>query len=139
MSFFFLLSGLFVWPSLERKGAGAFLHDRLLRLGVPFLPSRFLLMPVAHYPTYLQTAADPSVAAYWRHWLALPFWPGGPMWFLWLLLAGDLAAAGLHPLLAPSGAMPCCPRCPPSRGQHPVRFLAGFAAVVRGRSMCHWR
>ena len=36
MSFFFLLSGLFVWPSLERKGARTFLADRLLRIGLPF-------------------------------------------------------------------------------------------------------
>jgi len=35
MSFFFMLSGLFVWPSLQRKGAWAFLSDRLLRIGVP--------------------------------------------------------------------------------------------------------
>jgi glucans biosynthesis protein C len=53
-------------------------------------------MPVALYPTYLQTAAAPGLAAYWRHWLALPFWPCGPMWFLWLLLVADCAAAGLH-------------------------------------------
>jgi len=37
MSFFFLLSGLFVWPSLSRKGAWTFLSDRLLRIGLPFL------------------------------------------------------------------------------------------------------
>src|SRR6266853_302924 len=36
MSLFFFLSGLFVWPSLERKGARIFLHDRVLRLGVSF-------------------------------------------------------------------------------------------------------
>jgi hypothetical protein len=36
MALMFLLSGLFVWPSLERKGGAKFLRDRLLRLGVPF-------------------------------------------------------------------------------------------------------
>jgi len=36
MSLFFFLSGLFVWRSLERKGTQIFLHDRMLRLGVPF-------------------------------------------------------------------------------------------------------
>jgi glucans biosynthesis protein C len=96
MSLFFLLSGLFVWPSLERKGVRNFLHDRLIRLGVPFAFVVALLMPLANYPTYLQTAADPSFVAFWRHWLALPFWPCGPMWFLWLLLVGDFAAAAVH-------------------------------------------
>src|SRR5213596_2644036 len=36
MSFFFMLSGLFVWPSLSRRGVRAFLYGRVLRLGVPF-------------------------------------------------------------------------------------------------------
>src|SRR5262245_34768919 len=36
MHFMFFLSGLFVWPSLQRKGGWAFLGDRVLRLGVPF-------------------------------------------------------------------------------------------------------
>ncbi|MFL5267148.1 MAG: acyltransferase family protein [Stellaceae bacterium] len=96
MSLFFLLSGLFVWPSLERKGARIFLHDRLIRLGVPFAFVVALLMPLANYPTYLQTAADPSFVAFWREWLALPFWPCGPMWFLWLLFVADFAAAAAY-------------------------------------------
>jgi len=78
MSLFFFLSGLFVWPSLNRRGAANFLNGRLLRLGLPFVLVVAILMPVTLYPTYLQTAGDPGVAAYWRHWLALPFWPCGP-------------------------------------------------------------
>jgi len=31
MTFMFFLSGLFVWPSLGRKGARTFVCDRLLR------------------------------------------------------------------------------------------------------------
>jgi hypothetical protein len=96
MSLFFFLSGLFVWTSLVRKGTRIFLRDRILRLGVPFALVVAFVMPVALYPTYLQTATDSSLAAYSRHWLALPFWPCGPMWFLWLLLVADCAAAALH-------------------------------------------
>src|SRR5215469_2900620 len=44
MSLFFFLSGLFVWRSLERKGTRAFLHDRIVRLGVPFAFAVALLM-----------------------------------------------------------------------------------------------
>jgi peptidoglycan/LPS O-acetylase OafA/YrhL len=100
MSFFFMLSGLFAWPSLTRKGAAHFLADRLLRLGLPFAVVVLLLMPATQYPTYLQTAALPTIAGYWRELMALPVWPTGPMWFLWLLLAGDALAAGLYALLA---------------------------------------
>src|SRR5881394_1183906 len=70
MSLFFFLSGLFVRPSLNRKGAANFLNGRLLRLGLPFVLVVALLMPATLYPTYLQTASNPGVAAYWRHWIA---------------------------------------------------------------------
>ena len=49
MSFFYLLSGLFVWSSLSRKGPTAFLQDRLLRLGLPFAAVVLLLMPPTLY------------------------------------------------------------------------------------------
>jgi glucans biosynthesis protein C len=91
----FFLSGLFVWPSLARKGAWHFLRDRVMRIGLPFALAVGLLMPVAHYPVYRVTAVDPGVGAYWQHWLALPMWPSGPPWFLWVLLAFDLVAAAL--------------------------------------------
>lgn len=95
ISLLFFLSGLFVWRSLARSGSRAFLRDRALRIGIPFVLAVGLLMPLAHYPVYRATAADPSLAAYWQHWLALPFWPAGPPWFLWMLLAFDIVAAGL--------------------------------------------
>jgi hypothetical protein len=96
VSLLFFLSGLFVWQSLARKGSRIFLRDRLLRIGVPFSLTVGLLMPLAHYPVYRVTAVDPSLASYWQHWLALPFWPDGPPWFLWVLLVFDLIAAGLY-------------------------------------------
>jgi hypothetical protein len=99
----FFLSGLFVWPSVARKGARIFLRDRLVRIGLPFALAVGLLMPVAHYPVYRVTAVDPSLAAYWQHWLALPFWPSGPPWFLWVLLMFDLGAAALYRFARPSG------------------------------------
>lgn len=127
MSFFFLLSGLFAWPSLMRRGPLRFLADRVLRIGVPFAVVVALLMPVALYPTYLQTAADPGVAAYWRHWLALPLWPSGPMWFLWLLLVGDIAAAGLYCVMnRRREALPLLSLWARAR---PARFLAAFVLL----------
>ncbi|HEY2444601.1 MAG TPA: acyltransferase [Rhizomicrobium sp.] len=93
MPLFFLISGLFVWQSLERNGPIDFVYRRWLRLGLPFLFGVLVLMPLAVFPTYLQTAAHPGIADFWHHWFALPFWPAGPMWFLWVLLIGDVAAA----------------------------------------------
>ena len=96
MQLMFFLSGLFVWPSLLRKGAKMFLGDRFVRLGAPFLLGVFLLMPVALYPAYRVRAVDPSLSSYWAHWSALPFWPSGPLWFLWFLLALNCAATLLY-------------------------------------------
>src|SRR6202048_4487187 len=124
MSLFFFLSGLFVCPSLERKGARIFLHDRVLRIGVPLALVVTLLMPLANYPTYLQTTADPSLIGFWRHWLALPFWPCGPMWFLWLLLAAHFSAPGLHEY-APRWGSPLM-RVSSSAGSRPGRYFAGL-------------
>ena len=95
MSFMFFLSGLFVWSSLGRKGSWGFLSERFVRLGLPFLLALMLLMPMTLYPTYRLTATDPTLAAYWREFLALPFWPSGPQWFLWQLLSLNIIAAEL--------------------------------------------
>src|ERR1700686_3970135 len=65
ISLLFFLSGLFIWPSLTRKGANLFVRDRLLRIGVPFALAVAFLMPVASYPIYRTTAVDPSVTAFW--------------------------------------------------------------------------
>jgi hypothetical protein len=94
MSLMFLLSGLFVRPSLARKGGAGFLRDRMLRLGVPF-GVMALLAPVAYYAAYRVAAPDASVPAFWRQWLSLGMWPAGPVWFIAVLLAFDGIAAGL--------------------------------------------
>ena len=100
MPVMFFLSGIFVWPSLTRRGGWNFVYGRLLRIGLPFAFGVYVLMPIAYFAVYRVTAADPSWTAYWRHWTALPFWPGGPLWFLWQLLLFDMLAVALY-LTAP--------------------------------------
>jgi len=128
MSFFFMLSGLFTWPSLSKKGARRFLVDRARRLAVPFAVVVLLLMPLAHYPAYLQTAVEPGIADFWDHWLALPLWPSGPLWFLWLLLVWDVGAAGLYQLMG--AHREAVVRLSVYARAHPAKFLAGF--VIAG-------
>jgi hypothetical protein len=127
MHLMFLLSGLFVWPSLSRKGVGTFLRDRLLRLGVPFLLGTYLLMPVAYYPVYRLTAVDPGWSAFWSHWIALPFWPSGPMWFLWCLLALNIVAAGLYCLAPRAGGF--FGRQSANAGVHPRRYFIALVSI----------
>jgi glucan biosynthesis protein C len=128
MQLLFFLSGLFVWPSLSRKGGGKFLYDRFLRLGVPFAIGLYVLMPVAYYPVYRVTAVDPSWSAFWSHWIGLPFWPSGPMWFLWLLLVFNVAAAGLFWLAPRAGE--ALGELSAKAGSHPGRFFIALVSVL---------
>jgi len=127
MSFFFMLSGLFAWSSLTRKGGLAFLGDRLLRLGLPFAVVILFLMPVTQYPTYLQSTPDPSLLDYWHKWQALSIWPNGPVWFLWLLLAGDIMAAILYEAM--TGRRDVIVRLSAYARQQPARFLSALLAL----------
>jgi hypothetical protein len=127
MALMFFLSGLFVAGSLERKGAWTYLSDRLLRIGLPLALVVTFLMPIAYYPAYAATATDPSLGAYWKHLTALPFWPCGPQWFLWLLLGFNFLAAAVH-RLAPGG-IARLGRLAAATGDRPVRFFVVLAAI----------
>jgi glucans biosynthesis protein C len=127
MSLMFLLSGLFVWPSLQRKHALAYARDRLARLGIPFAFGVLVLIPIAIYPVYLSTTANPDITDYARRYWALPFWPNGQLWFLWQLLALNLIAAGLN-FFAPN-ALPALGRWSAVLGPRPVRYFSVLVAV----------
>jgi peptidoglycan/LPS O-acetylase OafA/YrhL len=99
MAFMFFISGLFVRDGLADNGWAVFLRDRAWRLGVPFLISVFVLMPIAYYPTFLRYhlpgTTDFSFLHFWRNIFVVGPWPSGPAWFLWVLLALDAVAAAL--------------------------------------------
>ena len=97
MSLMFLISGVFAWSGLERKGGGRFFGERARKLGVAFAFSAALLAPLAYYPTYL--SLEPQTTSFLRQWLGLDAWPAGPAWFLWVLLALAGVAALVHPRL----------------------------------------
>jgi len=93
MAAMFFLSGLFVWPSLQRKGIGWFLRDRCWRLGLPFIVCALLLMPFAYWAIELELH-DPDItfAAFWWKTMTDGPWMIGPAWFVWVLLALDVIA-----------------------------------------------
>ncbi len=127
MSLMFFLSGLFVWPSLARKKSWIFLRDRVVRLGLPFAFGIAVVIPVAIYPAYHLSAADPGIANYLHSLRALPFWPNGPLWFLWQLLAVNAVAAGLH-FVAPN-AIPALGRWSATAEEHPARYCGILLAA----------
>jgi surface polysaccharide O-acyltransferase-like enzyme len=95
MAAMFLLSGLFVWPSLQHKGVASFLRDRWWRLGFPFVIAAFVLMPIAYYAEALREH-DIGFAAYWWKTLTVGPWQSGPAWFIAVLLALDVLGAILY-------------------------------------------
>jgi hypothetical protein len=96
MSLMFFVSGVVAWPSLVRKGPCRYARGRIVRLGIPFVVSAALLGPLSYYPTFLQSSDPGHGASFARTWLALPHWPSGPVWFLWVLLVFDLMLSALH-------------------------------------------
>lgn len=103
MSLMFLISGVFVWPALARRSAYDFARERLLRLGLPFMIGAAVLAPLAYYPAWRTGGGEPGVIPFWRAWTSLSVWPAGPAWFLWVLLAFGLLAAGVYAVAPSSG------------------------------------
>jgi hypothetical protein len=122
MAFMFLISGLFVRDSLVRKGPACFLRDRAWRLGVPYLVSVFVLIPIAYYPTFLRYhlpgTTDFNFLHYWWRTITVGPWPSGPAWFLWVLLALDAMAAAVW-----------------SMAPHIIQALGQLIFAVRNRAM----
>jgi peptidoglycan/LPS O-acetylase OafA/YrhL len=131
MALMFLLSGLFCAPSALRKGPRAFLADRARRLGVPFVVMAAVLSPLAYAASYLQTASPAGVSGFAREWLAIGFWPAGPAWFLWVLLAFDALAAAAF-AVRPGWAAAAAARLSGvlERPSAAFALLAGLSVVV---------
>lgn len=88
MSFFFLISAYFTPASFNRKGAGAFMKDRLLRLGVPMLFFDLVINPAVEFDLAARfrgfgSSISEYFALYFRHF---PGFGNGPLWFVEALL-----------------------------------------------------
>jgi peptidoglycan/LPS O-acetylase OafA/YrhL len=125
MSLMFFISGLFVTDSLGRKGAGGFLRDRLMRLGIPFAIAAAMLAPLAYYPAYLLDGGIP--AAYVSTLLSLPNWNGGPAWFLGVLMILALVVAAIS--AAAPRALPGLAVLAAGADRRPLRFFLGLSAA----------
>jgi surface polysaccharide O-acyltransferase-like enzyme len=84
MGFFFLLAAFFTPSSYDRKGAGRFLSDRLLRLGVPLLFYSFIFSPFVSFLVYRYTQHRITYLQYlsgYDDWIEF-----GVLWFVAALL-----------------------------------------------------
>jgi hypothetical protein len=128
MSLMFILSGLFVWPSLKRKGVQHFLRDRALRLGLPFLAAIFILMPIAYYASFRLTGAHLDFTEFYLQNFKQGIWFDGPAWFIWFLLLLDLLAIPVY-LLAP-GLIDAVNRLSLNSYKRPALFAAALMVAA---------
>ena len=101
MSAFFMISGMFVWDSMKRKGTTKFLLFRVVRLGMPFVIGWLILNVPAYYIQYIsgvKQSMDPTISlsfSGFMDFLKATFGMGaftGHLWFLWVLLAFNMVA-----------------------------------------------
>lgn len=94
MGAFFLIAGYFTTGSFDRKGAGSFIKDKLLRLGIPLLVFYFVLSPISFIGYYLMPVELTGITTQltWKSfWEAYPNFIGlGPLWFVAMLLVFNL-------------------------------------------------
>jgi glucan biosynthesis protein C len=101
MGLLFFLAAYYADRSLARRGAGAFLIERLRRLGIPSLLYMLAIEPfiiIVLHPGY----EPPSVGGYYRNALSYGNFLGhsGPMWFAFALLVFSVVFALIRPHLA---------------------------------------
>jgi glucan biosynthesis protein C len=95
MGLFLLISAYFVPGSYDRKGAGRFLKDRLIRLGIPLAVYSWIASPLLKA---LVLRVKDGVSLPWWHYLpGLKFEAvigSGPLWFVETLLIFSVVYVG---------------------------------------------
>lgn len=88
MGFFFLIAGYFTPTSLARKGSGAFIRDRFVRLGIPLVIFAAILSPLTIGFAQLIKGESFFGGFYWI--FVMGHYECGPMWFVQALLIFSL-------------------------------------------------
>lgn len=85
MGLFLFISAYFVPGTYDRKGAGRFLKDRLIRLGIPLVVYAWIIRPIWYFYTF-------NVPGNFWIWYRGDYFKyfgyigGGPLWFIEVLL-----------------------------------------------------
>jgi hypothetical protein len=130
MGLFFLLSGLVIPRSVDRKGPRRFARDRLLRLGIPLVVWMLGIWPAAVYAAHRingeRYAFSEQITG------AEPFLDTGPLWFVEVLLIYSLAYAAFRWWRGRSAAGPSTPAraAGPLSGWTLVRLAAGISLAT---------
>jgi peptidoglycan/LPS O-acetylase OafA/YrhL len=132
MGLLFFVAGVFVPPSIDRKGPRTFLRDRAFRLGLPVLLYMFVIGPVTEYYLSHSWTAPYSFAHEWGHHIVdlEVLQENGPLWFLLALLIFSAVYAARYARPREDAV-----RRPPPDNSALIIFALGMAAgrfVIRG-------
>jgi len=87
MGFFFMISSYFSPGSIDRKGAGVYLKDRLKRLGIPLLFYMLVIVPLLNYGSNRLYDSTLSLWEYLaRQYSSILNFGAAQMWFVASLL-----------------------------------------------------
>lgn len=125
----FFVAGYFALPSLQRRGLGGFVREKVVRLAIPWGIGVVFLAPLATYMTYVSRDIPMGYVEFWT----TDFW--GPMfqqsvyWFLGVLFALFLFLAWVY---AASTRL----QASVSRVEQPrPRFFVAFIALTAAGSI----
>jgi peptidoglycan/LPS O-acetylase OafA/YrhL len=127
MGFFFMISSYFSPGSIDRKGAGPYLKDRLIRLGIPLLFYMVVISPLLEYRVKLHYGFQGSFGEFLSRYLksSVRSLPVGPLWFVEALLIFSLFYVLWRLLTKPETTLA------PSESKAPSNWaIAGFATVL---------
>ncbi len=131
MGLFLLISAYFVPGSYDRKGAGRFTKDRLIRLGIPLLLYGWLVRPLLIYAGMAAFAGQSTPFGEWfpaQYARTYGLIGGGPLWFIETLLVFSLLYALWRVLSRRPGRPPVNAPFPGSAAI--VLFALGVGAVT---------
>ncbi len=92
---FFFIAGLVTEQAVTHHGPRAYVHDRVLRLGLPWLVSALLVWPLSVWLAYI--AAGRDVSPWWVLTHRHPLLDSGSLWFALVLLLYSVAFAWWRP------------------------------------------
>ncbi len=100
MPMLFFIFGMFVIPSLQRRGLSGYLKERFFRLGIIYVIGVIFFVPLLSYPRY-EYNEDPGIS-FWEFWRYVFFQEklqAGPMWVIHAILAFTLLVLAIYYLL----------------------------------------
>jgi fucose 4-O-acetylase-like acetyltransferase len=133
MGFFLLIAAYFIPVSLARKGPTRYVHDRLVRLGIPLVVWVVGIGPMLVYllQVLVEGYRGTLPESYLHYFIPFRGLGLGPMWFVFLLLVATLAYVVWYTIKGPPQLAGLPPAPFPSFGSILILgILLGFVTFI---------